>query len=84
MAQNFYCMYCGNKYSSVTSLSSSTCTRHPNGSHKGKHALYEGSEKTKYTCKYCGNQYTSITSLTASNCTRHPNGSHKGRHSPAL
>ena len=56
----------------------------PLGSNKGKHKLYEGSEKSKYTCKYCGNGYSSISSLTASSCSRHPNGSNKGKHSPAL
>ena len=81
---NFYCEYCGKKYSSVSSLTSSSCLRHPNGSHKGKHKLYEGSEKTKYLCKYCGTKGTSILSLTSSSCSRHPSGAHKGKHSPAL
>ena len=62
----------------------STCSRHPNGAGKGKHKLYEGSEKSKYTCKYCGNSYSSISSLTASTCSRHPNGAGKGKHAPAL
>lgn len=81
---NFYCMYCGQKYSSVSSLTGSSCTRHPNGPLKGKHALYEGSEKSQYTCKYCGQKYSTIASLTGSSCTRHPNGPLKGKHSPAL
>ena len=80
----FYCKYCGHKASSVASLTASACIRHPNGPHKGRHALYEGSEKEKYTCKYCGKQFTSISSLTASKCIRHPAGSHKGNHVPAL
>jgi len=81
---NFYCEYCGNKYSSVSSLTASSCSRHPLGPNKGKHKLYEGAEKSKYTCKYCGNGYSSISSLTASSCSRHPNGANKGKHSPAL
>ncbi len=80
---NFYCEYCGNKYSSVSSLTASNCSRHPAGSNKGRHKLYEGDEKSKYTCKYCGNSYSSISSLTASNCSRHPDGTNKGRHAPA-
>ena len=80
----FYCKYCGHKASSVASLTASACIRHPNGPHKGRHALYEGSEKEKYTCKYCGKQFTSIASLTASKCIRHPAGPHKGNHVPAL
>ncbi|WP_272897863.1 hypothetical protein [Brachyspira catarrhinii] len=35
---NFYCEYCGQKYSSVASLTSNNCSRHPDGSYKGKHA----------------------------------------------
>lgn len=81
---NYYCVYCGQKYLSVSSLTSGICSRHPNGMNKGKHALYEGSEKAKYTCKYCGQQYNSISSLTAGTCSRHPDGMNKGKHSPAL
>ncbi len=81
---NFYCEYCGAKYSSVSSLTSRSCHMHPLGSHKGKHKLYEGSEKAQYTCKYCGAKYSSISSLTSRSCPKHPNGSHKGKHAPAL
>ncbi len=35
---NYYCEYCGLKYSSVAVLTSVSCRRHPNGPHKGKHA----------------------------------------------
>ena len=35
---NFYCMYCGTKYSSVSSLTAGTRSRHPNSSNKGKHS----------------------------------------------
>ena len=80
----FYCKYCGRKASSVASLTASMCIRHPDGPHKGRHALYEGSEKERYTCKYCGKQFASIASLTASKCIRHPDGPHKGTHVPAL
>ncbi len=80
----FYCKYCGHKAASVASLTASVCTRHPNGSYKGRHALYEGSEKPEYTCKYCGRKATSIASLTASVCMRHPDGPGKGKHAPAL
>jgi DNA-directed RNA polymerase subunit RPC12/RpoP len=81
---NFYCEYCGQKFSSVSSLTASSCPRHPLGSMMGKHKLYEGSEKSKYTCKYCGQSFSSISSMTASSCPRHPNGSMKGKHAPAL
>ena len=81
---NFYCEYCGQKYSSVASLTSNNCSRHPMGSYKGKHKLYEGSEKPQYTCKYCGQNYSNLASLTSNNCSRHPDGSYKGKHAPAL
>ena len=81
---NYYCEYCGSKASSVSSLTGGNCHRHPNGPYKGKHKLYEGSEKSKYTCKYCGSSASSISSLTGGNCPRHPNGPYKGKHAPAL
>ena len=81
---NYYCEYCGTKYSSVTLLTGSSCHRHPNGPNKGKHKLYEGSEKRTYTCKYCGTAYSSLTLLTGSACYRHPNGPTKEKHAPAL
>ena len=82
--QHYYCKYCGLKTTSVNSLTSSSCQRHPNGPGKGRHALYEGGEKASYVCKYCGLKSTSIASLTSSKCQRHPSGPQKGRHEPAL
>ena len=81
---NYYCEYCGQKFSSVQILTSGNCTKHPNGTLKGKHKLYEGSEKSQYICKYCGNKFSSLIQLTSGNCVKHPNGTLKGKHSPAL
>ncbi|MGL4562266.1 MAG: hypothetical protein ACRCVW_00220 [Brevinema sp.] len=81
---NYYCAYCGHKSTSVSTLTGNSCPRHPLGSGKGKHSLYEGSEKSKYTCKYCGQSSNSISTLTGNSCSRHPNGNGKGKHSPAL
>lgn len=81
---NFYCEYCGTKASSIANLTASSCHRHPNGSNKGKHKLYEGSEKSKYSCKYCGTSASSITNLVSTSCHRHPDGSNKGKHAVAL
>lgn len=75
----FYCECCGTHYSSVSSLTSSSCSKNPNSK---THKLYEGPEKSRYTCKYCGTQYSSLSSLTSSSCNRHPSG--KGKHVPAL
>ena len=80
----FYCKYCGAAFPSVQSLTACNCSRHPDGPHRGKHALYEGSEKARYVCKYCGTQATSLLVLTGCFCSRHPDGPHKGKHSPAL
>lgn len=79
---NYYCEYCGKKASSVSSLVTSRCIRHPQGG--GMHKLYEGSEKSQYTCKYCGKNASSLQSLVTSKCQRHPDGISKGSHSPAL
>lgn len=81
---NFYCKFCGHKTPSISSLTGTSCSRHPDGPGRGKHVLYEGSEKAKYSCKYCGHSGSSISSLTASSCVRHPNGASKGKHEPAL
>ena len=81
---NFYCKNCGRRFGSVFDLTSRPCTRHPNGTNKGPHELYEGEEKERYTCKYCGRTFNSIYDMTERPCSRHPNGANKGNHSPAL
>lgn len=80
----FFCKNCGMKFSSVQSLTSSPCQRHPSGPGRGRHELYEGLEKSCYTCKYCGKMSRDLRSLTSSRCRRHPKGPAKGNHSPAL
>lgn len=81
---NYYCERCGQRYGNVTTLTVGNCPRHPEGAYKGKHKLYEGTEKAKYTCKNCGQQYSSIQTLTSANCYIHPDGAYKGKHAPAL
>ncbi len=81
---NFYCEFCGTKASSISSLTSSSCHRHPSGTGKGKHKLYEGSEKAKYNCKYCGTSSASIKNLVTSSCHRHPERNSEKKHSVAL
>ncbi len=83
-SRNYYCVYCGAKFNSVQALTMANCNRHPAGGFKGKHKLYEGTEKTQYICKYCGQKFSSLSSLTMGNCNRHPNGCFKGKHTPAL
>ena len=84
MSQKFYCEYCGQKFASVKDLTSNHCSKHPDGTHKGRHKLYEGGEKSEYTCKYCGQKFKTLVDLTSNHCLKHPNGIHKGWHSPAL
>ncbi|MGL5958267.1 MAG: hypothetical protein ACRCZY_09615 [Phocaeicola sp.] len=79
-----YCEYCGHKFPNVRMLAGASCSRHPNGSNKGNHKLYEGTEKSKYTCKFCGKTFSSILAMVGGNCPYHPNGCNKGNHSPAL
>ncbi len=81
---NYYCEYCGHKFPDVRLLTSATCSRHPDGCNRGRHKLYEGSEKSKYTCKYCGRQFPSIMTMVGGTCAYHPKGSNKGPHAPAL
>lgn len=82
MSQSFYCMHCGYKAPSVSTLVAGQCPHHPEG--KGKHVLYEGGEKSQYTCKHCGYKLSTLSSLTSARCSRHPEGSGKGYHIPAL
>lgn len=82
--ENYYCKYCGHKAHSIINLTAVSCVRHPNGTHKGKHVLYEGAEKNEYFCKYCGQKGKTILNLTAVSCVRHPKGTNKGKHEPAL
>ena len=82
--KTYYCEYCGHKFPAVRLLVSATCPRHPDGSNKGRHKLYEGTEKSEYTCKYCGHKFPSIMLMTGGTCPYHPKGSHKGGHAPAL
>lgn len=72
---NFYCKCCGKKYSSLTQLTSCSCSM----SSTRKHVLYEGPEQTNYYCECCGKKYSSLTQLTSSSCSKSPTG----RHSPA-
>lgn len=81
---NYYCEYCGTSKSNISILTQGNCVYHPLGNNKGKHKLYEGSEKKQYFCKYCGDKKSSISLLVQVTCMKHPNGNRKGRHSPAL
>ena len=76
--ENYYCKCCGSKYSTITSLTSGSCTKNPEGRH---HVLYDGSEKSQYVCKYCGSKYSTLAILTSGTCSKNPDGKY---HSPAI
>ena len=57
---NYYCEYCGHRFVDARQLVSATCPRHPDGSNRGRHKLYEGTEKYNHTCKQCGHTSASI------------------------
>lgn len=78
MTTKYYCKYCGTNATSIFSLTNNPCSKNPN---KGKHVLYEGSEKSQYTCKFCGSKTSTIFSLTNNPCSKNPNGRY---HEPAL
>lgn len=80
----YYCEYCGQSFSDVRQLTSAPCAYHPDGTNRGRHKLYEGSEKSRYTCRYCGTQFSTIMQMVTAPCAYHPKGTNKGRHSPAL
>ena len=71
MSEKVYCKYCGRSASSVSSLTSNSCSKNTEGKY---HVPYEGSEKSKYECKYCGRSASSISSLTANSCSKNPSG----------
>ena len=71
MSEKVYCKYCGKSYSSISNLTSFSCSKNPEGKN---HVPYEGSEKSKYECKYCGKSYSSISNLTSFSCSKNPNG----------
>lgn len=35
---HYYCKYCGQKFPTISSLTSGKCIKHPDGSYKGKHS----------------------------------------------
>ena len=76
-AQNFYCKYCGVRFSSIMSLTRNSCNYSPTK----YHVLYEGSERNQYTCKYCGIKYNNLQTLVKNTCQRNPQGKY---HSPIL
>ena len=71
MSEKVYCKYCGDERSSISSLTSFSCSKNPEGKY---HVPYEGSEKSKYECKYCGDERSSISSLTNGSCSKNPSG----------
>ena len=76
-----YCKYCGEKYSDAKSLLSNSCSHHPSGFRKGRHALFEGDKDGPFRCKFCGSSYPSLRTLVTNRCTKNPERG--GNHRPA-
>ena len=68
---NYLCKFCGTKMSSISALTTNSCSMNPN---KGKHVLYEGSEKAQYSCKHCGTKNSSFSALVHNSCSRNSDG----------
>lgn len=79
-----FCEYCGHKFPDARMLASGTCPRHPDGANRGRHKLYEGTEKREYVCKFCGRKFPSILVMVGASCASHPAGANRGGHFPAL
>lgn len=78
--KQYCCMYCGQKYGSIYTLTLNKCARGQKRGHN--HVLYEGTEKEIYSCKYCGAKYNTISAMTLNRCAT---GNNKGGyHVPAL
>lgn len=77
--KEYYCEYCGKKFSDIRDLSINSCKKHPKGVYKGSHKLYRGQDKEKYTCRYCGKTARTISDLVSSTCKHAPK---KGWHRP--
>ena len=78
----FFCKYCGKDESDPSRLLRDTCPKHPAGTYKGKHELFEGPEDSEYRCIYCGKSERDFRRLVTDTCSKHPNGTYKGNHSP--
>lgn len=77
--KEYYCEYCGKRFSNVRDLSINSCKKHPKGVYKGSHKLYRGGKKDRYECRYCGKGARSISDLISTTCKHAPR---KGWHRP--
>ena len=57
---NFYCEYCGQKFSSVSSLTAGYCIRHPDGPHKGDTNSMKEARKANTPANTAGNRSTAF------------------------
>ncbi len=70
--KEYYCEYCGKKFSDARDLSINSCKKHPKGVYKGSHKQYRGGKKDRYECRYCGKSARSISDLVSSTCSHSP------------
>ena len=74
----FYCVHCGQKYTSLRNLLINTCIHNPNGRF---HEAYDGDISGMFTCKFCGREYKDIRTMVQNSCMKNP--TRGGKHSPA-
>lgn len=76
-AEDYYCKWCGQKFTNPATLVLNQCRLTPNPDKK--HELFQGdSNQSRYMCEYCGVVSSSIKSLTYNKCPMRKNE----RHSP--
>jgi hypothetical protein len=77
---NYFCKYCGNRYSKISTMVIIPCDNHPKKEKKGNCELYQGNDKAEYECVYCHQTFQSIKALTTFYCEKHPDGAFCGCH----
>ncbi len=77
--KEYYCEYCGKKFSDARDLSINSCKKHPKGVYKGSHKQYRGGKKDRYECRYCGKSARTVSDLVSNTCKHAPK---KGWHRP--
>jgi len=73
MAEEYYCKYCGKKYSHLSELTSGNCLKSPTR----KHVVFEGRTDGDFICKHCGKKYHHLSELTSGSCPKSPTKKHE-------
>ncbi len=71
-SHTFFCKFCGNEYSSIDSMTHSSCSKSP----YDRHIAYEGEIGKPYICEYCGKEAVSLACLSETSCSKNDGRSH--------